>query len=286
MEPAVPPPLPASDQPGPFEVLVEKNVGEGFDNPINANDRPNAGFCLVFAGAFSQDAEANADFVEIPSDLDMALHTLYRPAELQSGVRYPVLAWGNGTCALPDGYDSLLRHVASHGFLVIAPHSRWVGSGEPQANAIDYLLSENERADSPLFEQVDTERIGAFGHSQGGGATGIVGRQERVQTTILLNGGSTTGLSGPTFVLTGDADIDPRGARSSFDSARVPAAFIELEGSDHITLITEPPRVYGAVTAWFRYQLLDDAEGRSWFSGADCKLCDRSAPWEFAAKDL
>jgi hypothetical protein len=278
--------LPAPDQAGPFEVLVEENVGVGFENPINANDRPGAGFCALFAASFGGDPAETAEFVALPPDLDIALYTLFRPAQLADGQKYPVLSWGNGTCALPAGYGSLLRHVASHGFIVIAANSRWVGSGEPQRGGIDWLLQENERADSALFGKVDAERIGAFGHSQGGAATGIVGGDERVDTTILLNGGGTGDLNGPTFLLTGVSDLNPGGVRSAYDGARVPAAFINLEMSDHITLITEPARVSGSVTAWFRYQLLGDAESRAWFVGDDCTLCDPAAPWEFSSKDL
>jgi hypothetical protein len=278
--------LPAPDQPGPLEVLVEENVGVGFENPINDSDRPGAGFCALFAAAFGQDPEETAEFVAIPPDLDMALYTLFRPAELREGQVYPVLTWGNGTCALPEGYGTLLRHVASHGFIVIAANSRFVGSGEPQRRGIDWLLQENERADSALFGKIDAEHIGAFGHSQGGASTGIVAGDPRVDTTILLNGGATTSARGPVFVLTGVSDLNPAGARSAFDSAQVPAAFINLEMSDHITLITEPARVSGSVTAWFRYQLLGDAESRAWFVGEDCTLCAESAPWEFLSKNL
>jgi hypothetical protein len=278
--------LPAPDQPGPFEVLVEENVGVGFENPINANDLPGAGFCALFAASFGGDPEETAEFVALPPDLDISLYTLFRPAQLAEGQTYPVLTWGNGTCALPGGYGTLLRHVASHGFIVIAANSRWVGSGEPQRGGVDWLLQENERADSALFGKIDAERIGAFGHSQGGASTGIVGRDERVDTTILLNGGGTGDLNGPVFLLTGVSDLNPAGVRSAYDGARVPAAFINLEMSDHITLITEPARVVGSVTAWFRYQLLGDAESRGWFVGDDCTLCGASEPWEFLSKDL
>jgi len=278
--------LPAPDQPGPFEVLVEENVGVGFENPINANDRPGAGFCGIFAASFGGDPQETAEFVALPPDLDISLYTLFRPAQLAEGQTYPVLTWGNGTCALPAGYGTLLRHVASHGFIVIAANSRWVGSGEPQRGGIDWLLQENERADSALFGKIDAERIGAFGHSQGGASTGIVGGDERVDTTILLNGGGTGDLNGPVFLLTGVSDLNPAGVRSAYDGARVPAAFINLEMSDHITLITEPARVAGSVTAWFRYQLLGDAQSRAWFVGDDCTLCAASAPWEFLSKGL
>ena len=50
-------------------------------------------------------------------------------------------------------------------------------------------------------------------------------------------------------------------------------------------MMTEPPRMNGQVTAWFRYHLLNDAEARKWFAGDDCKLCN-DPEWEYLAKDL
>jgi hypothetical protein len=113
-----------------------------------------------------------------------------------------------------------------------------------------------------------------------------VGGDARVDTTILLNGGGTGDLHGPVFLLTGVSDLNPASVRSAYDGARVAAAFINLEMSDHITLITEPGRVARSVTAWFRYQLLGDAESRAWFVGDDCALCAPAAPWEFLSKDV
>ena len=65
-----------------------------------------------------------------------------------------------------------------------------------------------------------------------------------------------------------------------------PATFFSLNNSNHITLIEEPERVYPAVAAWFRYQLLGDEGGRSYFVGDDCALCNHEQEWTFLQKDL
>src|SRR6266540_1257504 len=58
-------------------------------------------------------------------------HTIYRPTTLgQNGLRHPVIVWGNGTGATPQIYDGLLRHLASHGFVVAAANTTQSGSGQ------------------------------------------------------------------------------------------------------------------------------------------------------------
>ena len=276
--------LPPPGEPGPYKVIVEENVGKGFENAIATNDRGDGTGCLSFIGSFGGDAESNRMYATIPAGHDMALFSLYRPENLGEGV-FPVLTWANGTCARVVGYKGLLEHVASHGFLAIAAHSRYTGSGKHQINGVDWVLAQNENPDSPLYKHVDTEHIGAFGHSQGGGSTGIAGADERIDATILMHGGSASRLHSPTFIMTGDGDLAPSSLRSAYNAARVPAAFGLLANSDHITMMKEPPRMNGQVTAWFRYHLLGDAEARAWFVGDDCKLC-KDPEWEYLAKDL
>jgi hypothetical protein len=88
----------------------------------------------------------------IPEDHDMALYTLYRPAEIPDGVALPALSWANGTCAHPVGYAEMFRHIVSHGFIIVAAHSRYTGSGAAQVNGLDYLVAENDNPDSPLTQ--------------------------------------------------------------------------------------------------------------------------------------
>jgi hypothetical protein len=102
----------------------------------------------------------------------MALYTMYRPMQLEEGKTYPLLTWGNGTCALPEGYGTLLRHVASHGFIIVAANTRWTagsGANAPMIRAVEWALEANDDASSPLYQHVDPMKIGAFGHSQGAG---------------------------------------------------------------------------------------------------------------------
>jgi len=280
--------VPDPSEKGPYEVVSDEGVGVGFENPINASDRPGGNaLCEGFVQLFGSPPEEAREFAKIPPGMNMALYTLIRPKELRDGTRYPVLTWGNGTCALPRGYTYLLQHLASHGFVVIAANSRFTGAGTPLLRGLDWLAKQNQDPSSPMYNKLDMSRVGAFGHSQGAGATSIAGRDPRVKTTVLLNGGGSGGLRGPTFILTGEQDISPAGARAAYQSATVPAAFINLKKSDHITLLNASDRTNPLVAAWFRYQLLGDPVGRAYFVGADCKLCTQSGPgWTYLQKNL
>ena len=52
---------------------------------------------------------------------DLPEHIVYRPANLASAGKLPIIAWGNGACIhAGNRFRSFLTEVASHGFLVIS----------------------------------------------------------------------------------------------------------------------------------------------------------------------
>lgn len=275
--------LPAPDEVGPYEAIAEENVGVGFENSIASGDQGDGLGCLGFIMSFGQDEESARNYAMIPDGHDMALYTLYRPAEIPHGVKLPALSWANGTCAHPVGYSGMINHIVSHGFIVVAAHSRYTGSGAAQVNGINFLVAENENPDSPLFGHIDTEALGIFGHSQGSSSTANASDDSRVQSVVFMHGG-TANPDAPALFLT--SDIEARGVLRGYEGASGQAAYGNLDNSDHITMMVEHERMAPEVTAWFRYTLLeDDAEAASWFAGADCLMCSDSE-WEYMAKGL
>lgn len=279
-------PLPDPNMPGPYEVAKLENVGVGFENPpTSANDRSDGAGCTSFIQSFGGTAEAAREYALFGPDYKVELYTLYHPKNMVAGQLYPVLSWANGTCAKTSGYNALLTHVASHGFIVIATNSRYTGGGKFQLRGVDYIEAENARADSPLFKHVDVAKVGVFGHSQGGGSTGAASGDPRVKTSVLMHGGSGNMLHAPGLLLTGDGDLNPSGVRSAYNAVSGPAAFGSLKMSDHITMMEEPMRMAPEVAAWFRYTLLDDEVAKKWYVGTDCLLCTDSE-WVYAQKNL
>ncbi len=285
-EAVVIPPGPLNlEEAGPYPVIVEKNVGTGFEAPIASGDQGDgvAG-CLSFASGFGGDeyADQTEEFVRIPDDLDMALYSMYRPEALEEGKKYSLITWGNGTCALPSGYGTLLEHFASYGFLVVAGHSRWVGTTGVMTRALDWAFAANDDPASPYYQKIDTEKVGAAGHSQGSMATTAASRDARVKAVILYNGG--TSASKPFFAVSGDEDLF--GSIGSYQSAvaRTPQSAyiwyhdISTEGSfaGHLTLMIHPERVVGPSVAWFLMMLENDVEAREYFlslEGGGCTAC-------------
>ena len=209
--------------------------------------------------------------------------TVYRPTTLgPGGARHPVILWGNGTFAWPAIYDGLLRHWASHGFIVAAANTSWAGSGQEMLAGATWLANENARAGSVYFGRVDTGRIGATGHSQGGGGAIAAGADPRVDTTVPIQPGpqgSVARLHGPLLMLAGQSDsivwpwllVLPR----YNEAGHVPAVYGELAGAGHFEPVGDGGGFRAATTAWFRYWLMDDPEARAEFFGptATCGLC-------------
>lgn len=275
---------------GPYGVVLDRNVGEGFKNTINSSD--NTTGCALFASLFGQDQASTDDLLELDG-LDLALYSVYRPARWVEGETYPIVSWGNGTCAQPEGYGALLRYVASQGFVVVAPNSRYVGSGNEQKRAIDFALAANADEKSPYFGRLDPERIAAMGHSQGSQGTARAASDARIKTVILFNGGTTA--SKPFFSVSGDRDIgNPTAASYETPVTRAAkAAFIFFHmvpgtgnSAGHLTLMTQPLRVTEPTVHWLKLLLNDDAASKDWFVGASCKLCNRDADFEFGQKGL
>jgi hypothetical protein len=279
---------------GPYKVIRDQPVGEGFEYPIASSDTGDgvAG-CADFAAGFGGDAMESMDFVKIPPDLKMNMYSLYRPETLEDGKKYPIITWGNGTCALPEGYGTLLKHWASHGFFVVAANSRQVGSNSVMTKALDWAFAANKDSSSPYFGKIDTDRVAAAGHSQGGMATITAARDSRVKTVIIFNGGASA--TKPYFAISGDRDI-PFATISSLKSSLTSATkaawlwyhMVPERGQydGHLTLITEPERVVGPSTAFFKSVLQDDADAKTWFEGTSCKLCGMTTMFEFGQKGI
>jgi hypothetical protein len=276
---------------GEYGAVMEPNVGVGFENTVNTL-LDNYLACSIFVSTFQADAAQSERLLNI-MDLNLALYTVYRPAKWREGEKYPVITWGNGTCAQPEGYGALLRYVASQGFFVIAANSRYVGSGQEQRRALDFAFEANADPQSPYYGKLDTARVAAMGHSQGGMGTVVAAGDERVKAVILFNGGESA--QKPFLAISGDRDIFTTGSatlKSAVDAAPK-AAFLfyhmipgtgALDG--HLTLMLQPERVTEPTVAWLRYTLDGDADAKSWFAGSSCKLCGHDEEYEFGQNGL
>ena len=217
-------------------------------------------------------------FAVVTEALD-AGHTVFRPADLGGG-KHPVIVWGNGTGAVPAVYAPLLRHLASHGFVVAAADTPNSGTGREMLAGARTLVAENARPGSKYYGRIDTAHVGATGHSQGGGGAIAAGADPLVTTTVPIEPGplgSVPALHGPVFFLGGQFDtivlpgllVIPR----YYAASHVPAVYGELAGATHFTPAGDGGGFRGAITAWFSYWLRGDAQARGVFFGPGCTLC-------------
>jgi hypothetical protein len=288
---------------GPYGAIMDPNVGTGFENQIQMGDNTgDSTYCQMFASIFAQSPALTSELLNTNQagvNLNFALYTVYRPATWPSGP-IPVITWGNGTCAQPEGYGALLRYVASYGFFVVAANSREAGSGTPppMLNALTYAAAANMDSTSPYYQKLDMTRVGAMGHSQGGAATATASSDVRIKDIIMFSpvGATLSSVTKPYLVLSGDNDIagfTPTSMASDITAATVPAAGIYFHMvpdtgnfSGHLTLMLQPQRVVVPTKDWWLMMLESDATSKSEFEGSNCGLCNMASELQFEEQGL
>jgi hypothetical protein len=227
-------------------------------------------------------------------------YDIFRPTTLASDKRrHPVISWANGTLFdIPD-YQKLLEHWASHGFVVIAAQTNSTAGGGTHKAGIDWLLAENARAGSAYAATLDPAKIGAAGHSQGGGATIAAGSNKPgpvpLVTTVplmpLLSFESDKTIvarqAAPMLNINASMDDrDPSGAVATqiFSSAKhelVQATYLGVHEDAMSAAMLRP------TLAWFRLQLMGDESARPLFyPAATCGLCTDAAWKEVRHKNV
>ncbi|MDK8191128.1 alpha/beta hydrolase [Paenibacillus sp. UMB7766-LJ446] len=233
---------------------------------------------------------SEVDTMEIKDDHGEKLYRIYSPQS--TDVSHPLIAWGNGTGALPDNYDELLRHLASWGFIVIDTYSQTTGTGKEIMAAIEYMLSENEATVSPFYHRIQKDRVGAAGHSQG--STGVINAHTNFENGNLIKTVvsialpelkycdpedvyNTSALKVPFFVMGGTRDFIISPSDSNQLALRnanpdLPALMAMAKGAAHTAIEQDGGQHRGYLTAWMRYQLMDDSEARGAFVGNNAEI--------------
>lgn len=227
-------------------------------------------------------------------------YTIQQPDPLgQGGVKHPLLTWGNGGSTTP-GFYSLLPHLASHGFVVIAANTiPAIGAedalGKDMLAGIDWLIAQNDVADSEYAGKLDTAHVAPFGYSMGGLATFTIVGDPRWTTSVHISGGNTSDgpariakAHAPMFWSCGESDVAQPQCQADFESVTTQSVvYGTLLGADHLGILVPPSdaQIRAAVTAWFRSYLMADQAWQGSFSGTDCGLCKDSATWKVLKKN-
>jgi len=228
---------------------------------------------------------------------------VYRPSNLAtSGYCHPILVWANGHGDNPEQnpplcvvnsstnqwcgtYPVIINQLASQGFVVIASLSTTTSRGNPLPTIVglNWLLAQAEDSTSPYYHHLDTDHIGALGHSEGGMSTCMAAADPRIIAMGTISGTSTiTSLHGPALFICGgkDTTVPCDGVMATYNTVTdQPAMFMDNLSADHggweYQNGAKGPDIF-AMTAWFRVHLMDDTANRKYFFGTGCTLCTDS----------
>jgi hypothetical protein len=209
-----------------------------------------------------------------------ALYDLFYPKRYAAlGFKSPIITWGNGTGGIPRHFSTLLRHLASYGFTVIASTSGQTGSGVAIAAGARYLVTQNTTSGSVFYRRLNVHRIAAMGTSQGWSRS--------LPITLERTGPSTALLTQPTFFIGTHGPFDaiiapPWVERMFYNSVTVHAALgiiLNSDGkrADHISIENtayggNPGGELGYATAWLEYELRGNRTAATAFTGTHPEL--------------
>lgn len=267
---------------------------------------------LSSTGPFPPVTDFNADGPYKPTTLTGVgpgnAATVYMPMEpAPAGAKNPIIAWMSGGGTSHEGY-ALLPHLASHGFVIIAPDvvpgiGEEVMLGQQMIAGIDWLIAENGRDGSQLKDRLDVNKVAAMGYSMGSLATFTIANDPRLTTTVHISGGNMEptrvenlhapaaflcGIPGDDScnILSGDCDIAGANCATDFMNATTPV-FYGVFSYGHLGVLTPPylDQIYELTTAWLRYKLMDDMTLEARFVGTDCAYC-KDPNWKVQQKNL
>ena len=159
--------------------------------------------------------------------------------------RFPAVAFAVGWNSWVERYDATMRHLASHGCIVIAPtvadrRARPLFSftllSKHLTASLAWLVRENSRRNSErFFEKVDIEKLGLLGHSSGAGAA----VRAAVDAKVRIDGSVTGSVARESESIRGwDADTDTAHALVTVGIRAVAGlgAFLDSSGLDLASL--------------------------------------------------
>jgi len=188
----------------------------------------------------------------------------YRGVAFAPG-RFPLVVFSHGFAGFRDQSAFVTSFLATWGFVVAAPdhYSRdltEILGGPTGATAkttdvqdleatVTLMAHQNATAGSPFHGHVDTKKVGAFGHSQGGVAVEALAAVDPKVVTFISLAGATVGLPGnaahgpdsivphqPGLLMSGTADtvVPTAGMMTAYSKMHAPKRLILVKGAGHL----------------------------------------------------
>jgi hypothetical protein len=248
-----------------------------------------------FATATDKNVGPLAGAIPDPIHGDMqSRFNVYRPSDLATGgYCFPIVIWSNGHGDQPEPappecvlnscghYATVMQQFASHGFVVVVSLSSTTSKGDPPPSSVglEWILEQADDPTSPYYHRLDTTRIGAAGHSEGGAATSKLASDPHISAISTVSGPSANPLiHQPALLFVGGqegASIATKATDIVASITQYPAMFINNLSVGHVNWSSqgiEGATISGLI-AWFRVHLMDDTASRNYFYGASCTFC-------------
>lgn len=228
---------------------------------------------------------------------------------------FPVVLFSHGYAGFPEQSADLVTHLASWGFVVVAPDhverslSGLLGTAsqgvpalkdpEVLSQSLDAAIADSKRAGSPLHGLLDTSEIAVAGHSAGAEAAYAEASSDpRIKAFISYS----VGLGGedgkaavppvpkvPGMVMLGTKDgiIAPAESRKVYDDMRAPKYEVQIQGAGHLVFsdICEIGKDQGGLVALVKEAGLDLPASLLRLASDGCEKGDLDPTRAFAAID-
>ncbi len=279
-----------------YEAKVDITLESDFTGTCTASKSVNT--TVKGSGTHSVVVETNADD-------GIKEGTIFRPADLGPGKKYPIVVWGQGGCS-KNGLDASasMAEIASHGYFVIAdgtPNgtgSRTMNSdnldemGKPALAYITWAIAENRKPCGAYYQSLDTSKIDANGFSCGGLFAMGTAKDPRMTTWGLSSSGSFSdnptlwsSVHTPVLMIEGDQDATGANTNGLRDYNGIaphgkPVMFFSNKNMGHGGDLFSPNG--GDFTkihlAWINWWLKGDtgATGKGALVGSGCGYCTNS----------
>lgn len=194
----------------------------------------------------------------------------YRDAPINEEGPFPIVLQSHGAGGSNLYSSQHLRHEASWGFVVAAPDHRsrnevaavtdtWGGTPtdlDDLANTLAALVAANADPTSVLGGGLDTQRVGAEGHSAGAAAAYLFALAEpRVKVWIgqapapaVAPAGAEPPLNRPAMIVAAESDtlVPLPIAQAQYDGLTTPKRLIVVRGSGHSTFVDRCQAIYAS----------------------------------------
>ena len=171
-------------------------------------------YCIGFNINFYERGRLLVEVINVPDTNAPAELDIYTPT---TSARYPVVIFQHGFSGSIKGYETIMTHLASHGFVVVVPQmyepGDFLNAPSPEEEAalgVEIISWVEENINTIVPVVADTELLGLAGHSRGGQIAYRMALQVTEKVKALAGVDPVDGLEmfGQTLVIYGPLSFD------------------------------------------------------------------------------